>query len=556
MARGAAASHHRHAHEALFKRHGNESNAICTPSCTTIYHTYLGPPTFVPINPATNTPTFTSAPAPHITPAHKHPVPPPVAHYIPTAGDYTFDATTITVHETKTICPNASGTAPALGSITPGPHSNGTIIIPPGIYVAPKHVVHATVDKYVYYCPFTRHHLPTATSTSNSTLQTPIVPPPPPPPPSSAPVKTQPAAVTSHPAAAPPASVSTQSAAVTSHPAAAAPPPASVKTQSAAAPSQPAAAPPPPPPASVKTQPAAVSSQAAVVPTTPATSQPSNGNGGLKSDNDHFGLTYTPYHPRDGSCKSAEEVEIDIGIIKGGGFTTVRIYSPECNALQTVGNACKKHGISMIVGVFVKASGCDINTPDIKLQVDQLAAWNNWDLVSLVVVGNEAIMNNHCSPQQLASLVVAVKERCSSKYKGHFTISETLNIWLRHDVSSAICPIIPVTGANIHSFFNSAIAPEMSGVFVKAQLDILATICPGNEVINLECGYPSGGKPNGLAIPGPSQQAVAIKSIRKLVGNRTVFFSFQNDLWKGDSACECEDKFGLAPQFGMTVAYN
>ncbi|KAG6036431.1 hypothetical protein E4U41_005724 [Claviceps citrina] len=357
-------------------------------------------------------------------------------------------------------------------------------------------------------------------------------------------------------APAPPVNSETPSAAapappvISQTPSAAAPaPPVNSETPSAAAPAPPvnsetpsAAAPAPP-----------VNSQtpSAAAPAPPKKSGAATITHALTSDNDHFGMTYTPYDSVTGQCKSAAAVDADIALIKNAGFSTIRVYSTDCNMTKTVAPACRKYGLAMIVGVFVKASGCDVNTPEVKEQVDALVAWNDWDLVSLVVVGNEAIMNGYCSPAQLKELVVAVKSSCSAKYTGRYTISETLNIWLRPDVTATLCPVIDVTGANIHAYFNSGVAPAMAGVFVKGQLDILATMCPGNEVINLECGYPSGGNANGLAIPGVSQQSVAIEAIRKLAGHKTVFFSPHNDLWKGASACDCEDKFGLASVFGF-----
>ncbi|KAG6047691.1 hypothetical protein E4U39_000213 [Claviceps sp. Clav50 group G5] len=528
LASGAAAAHHRHAHDALFKKSNNGTMDICTPECITTWSTFLGPPTLLPDLPKTTSAVSTTASASSHTPAAPSttkpptatgdsPVPPPVAYNCPTPGDYTFPATTITVYQTTSICPPG---------VTPAPNSNDTVVVPPGIYVAPEIIVHVTVKNFVTYCPFTSKGLPTATPVS-TTSHTPVPPPPPPSSTSSAPVKQQ----TPPP---PPA------------------PPAPVKTQPAPAPVKPQTPPPPPPPAPVKTQPA--SSPPAPVHTQPTSPPPSSH--GLTSDNDHFGITYTPFNPVSGVCKTAAEVEVDIGTIKDGGFSVVRVYSTDCNTLENVGNACKKHGVDMIVGVFVKASGCDINTPEVKEQVDALAAWAHWDLVRLVVVGNEAIMNGYCSPQQLSALVTSVKSSCGGKYTGPYTISETLNIWLRPDVRSSICGVVDVTGANIHAFFNAAIAPTMAGVFVKGQIDILSTICPGNEVINLECGYPLGGKANGLAVPGPEEQAIAIKSIRDSCGHKTVFFDFQNSLWKNPSACECEDKFGLAAVFGMTVSYD
>lgn len=45
LAFGVEASHHRHAHEHLFKKGMNETGEMCTPGCTTIWKTITGEPT-------------------------------------------------------------------------------------------------------------------------------------------------------------------------------------------------------------------------------------------------------------------------------------------------------------------------------------------------------------------------------------------------------------------------------------------------------------------------------------------------------------------------------
>ncbi|GAB0138352.1 hypothetical protein EsDP_00006587 [Epichloe bromicola] len=498
MASGAAAAHHRHAHEALFKKSLNGTNEICTPVCTTVWTTFYGEPTLV--DHAIKTQTVFECPSSASSQAPPPPTTQPTTQAPP--------ATTITVVQTAYVCPTAGN-----HTMAPNPTvvSEHTVIGYPtvsvstsGTYTGPEQLVTVTKTALVTYCPHTTSiGLPTTTPAPIKSE----APPPAPPVKSQAPPPAPPVKSEAPPPPAPP-----------------------VKSQ----------APPPPPPANTpeapKTQPK---------PETPKQSSPPAVSKGLTSNNDHFGITYTPYNPSNGNCMTASEVDSDIKDIKSRGFSVVRVYSTDCNTLDNVGNACKKYGVDMIVGVFVKASGCDINTPDIKEQVDKLAAWNNWDLVRLLVVGNEAIMNGFCSPQQLRTLVTTVKSKCGGKYHGLVTISETLNIWEREDVKSAICGVVDVTGANIQPYFNSGIAPSAAGLFVKGQLDLLRKICPGNDVINLECGYPWGGNSLGLAVPGLSQQVEAINSIRKLVGNNTVLFDYHDNVWKAGSPCNCEDKYGL-----------
>ncbi|KAL7942224.1 glycoside hydrolase [Trichoderma barbatum] len=563
----ASASHgHRHAHE-LFAAKRAQTGEVCVPGCSTVYSTITGEPTLVPIKvPATSAaPPTTAAAPPPTTSAESQapaptsevvvvPVPTPAPVTFPTPGTYTIPASTITLTDTTTVCGasstqvppgthtvggvttvvetattvvcpvatiSTSGTVvtsvivqttyvcPAAGTYTIAPittvvPSSTVVVYPvptsyePGTYTAPEQVVTVTETDYVTYCPFASSGLPTST-----------------PAPAPAPEPTTPANY-------PP------------------PPPPAQPTKEAPKPSAPAYSPPAAPSAPPKPKPQV------------SKPKPQAPSGGLSGNNDHYGMTYTPYEPTTGNCKSADAVDSDISAIKNAGFQVLRVYSTDCNTLENVGNACKKYGIEMIIGVFVKGDGCSYDTPDIKNQVDAIAAWAKWDQVKLIVVGNEAIMNGFCSAAQLAQLVTVVKGKCSG-YTGPYTISETLNIWQNPAVSSAICGVIDVTGANIHPFFNSATTPEMAGDFVSGQLDILSKICPGNDVINLECGWPKRGSCNGVACPGQAEQATALKSIREKCGNQTVFFSVDDDLWKQPGGFGCEQSWGAAAAFSIAA---
>ena len=474
-----------------------------------------------PGGPNCPSPSPSSSPSPSPSQSEVVVVPTPSHFTCPTPGIYTIPSTTIVVTETTTVCGASTATVTSgthtLGGHTTVVETSTTVTCPVATVHTSGGVTTSTVVQTTYVCPsagtYTIGGLTTAVSTETSV----VVP---------TPYSYCPGTYTA------PEQVVT----VTETDYVYVCPFTSQGLSSTSAPS-------------TSTVPAVP------VSTSQAPQQSSPPSGGLTSSNDQYGITYTPYEPSNGACKDAAAVDADISAIKQGGFTTIRVYSTDCNTLETVGPACKKYGVKMIVGVFVKSSGCDVNTPDVKTQVDQLAAWNGWDMVSLVVVGNEAIMNGFCSPQQLATLVGDVKSRTQGSYNGPYTISETLNIWQRSDVSSSMCSVVNVVGANIHAYFNSDTTPSSAGDFVAGQIKILAGICPGiTEVINLECGWPESGNCNGVACPGQDQQATAIKSIREMAGHNTVFFSFTNDLWKPAGDCGCEQSWGLASAFSMTVS--
>ncbi|KPM39963.1 hypothetical protein AK830_g6599 [Neonectria ditissima] len=599
IATGAQAAYpHRRAHD-IFHR-GYES---CVPSCTTIWSTITGSATLIPNPPpATSSAavvTSSAAPkpkpettkvyeAPKVTTTPKAetttpeatstsvevvvvvPVPTPEVHDCPTPGTYTFPATTVTVTESTTVCgaqttkvpqgthtlggvttvvetettvtcPYAKETevngvttsviettvyvCPSAGTYTIAPLtktcSEETIIVypvptsyAPGTYTAPEQVVTVTETGYVYVCPYSSEGLTTtAPAKVTKTYEAPKA------------TKVYEAPKVSSVVYEVP---KVSSAVVYEVP----------KASSAVVYELPKAS----------TKVSSSTPKATPKVTKPKSSNKSYNTGNLKGDSDHYGITYTPYQSSNGDCKSASEVNSDIAALKQKGFSIVRSYSTDCDTLTSVGPACKEHGMDMIIGVFVKGTGCSYSTPDIKKQVDAIAKWAQWDLVKLFVVGNEAIMNGYCSASELAELITVVKSKCSG-YTGPYTIAETLNIWQQPAVSSAICPVVDVTGANIHPYFNSDVKASAAGEFVSGQLELLAEVCSGNEVINLECGWPTRGNCNGSACPGKKEQVEAITSIRESCGDKTVFFSYEDDMWKEPGDCGCEQSWGSSGCF-------
>ncbi len=266
-----------------------------------------------------------------------------------------------------------------------------------------------------------------------------------------------------------------------------------------------------------------------------------------------WAVTYTPYETTaGGGCKSQSEVNSDIAAIAAAGVTTIRVYSTDCSTLEFVGGACEAHGIKMILGIYVDAPGCDANNPSVTEQISTIKAWGKWDLVSLITVGNEAVLHGYCTPSELAGLISTTKEQLS--YSGPFSTAETVNIWQQEEFSSLVCPVVDFVGANAHAFFNTETTADQAGQFVKGQLDIIDSICSGKEGRIMETGWPSAGQALGLAVPGFSQQASAIKSIVEEVGDKAVIFSLTSDAWKdGNTQCQCEQHWGCASVLGISI---
>lgn len=257
----------------------------------------------------------------------------------------------------------------------------------------------------------------------------------------------------------------------------------------------------------------------------PETAKPQLGSSGSQ-----WCMTYSPYNG-DGSCKSSAAVSSDVEAIASKGFSSIRLYSTDCSGLQNVGSAAKSHGLKLVLGVFISGTGLG----DASAQIAEITAWagGDWACVEMIVVGNEAIFNNYYSASALADFITQARATfAAAGYRGPITTTEPLNVLT--DNAHHLCPVLDVAAANIHPFFNADVTAAGAGAFVARELELLETICPGLTGYNLETGWPSAGLANGAAVPGVSEQLVAIESIKQAAGGKSAFFSFVDDLWKAE----------------------
>jgi exo-beta-1,3-glucanase (GH17 family) len=435
-------------------------------------------------------------------------VPTPIAQTCPTPGTYTFPATTVVVTETTTVCAASTTKVPSgthtLGGVTTVVTTSTTVVCPYATTTTDtKGVVTSVILTTTYVCPSAGTYTIAPHVTTVTATETVVV----------VPVITEvcPGTYVA------PATVTT----VTETDIVVYCPFTSVSpTTYTILPSSPAETGAPAKP----------------------TDTPSIGSGGKQ-----WAITYTPYNS-DGTCKSPSEVMSDITEIKNIGFTTVRVYSTDCDTLPNVGAACKSLGLKVIIGIFIGQPGCDNASPHVSEQVAALTKWAQWDIVELAVIGNEAAFNGFCSIDQLRDLIVSVKGSLKSAgYTGPCTTTEVLSTWVDHDVEE-ICDVIDVVAINAHAYFNAATLPEAAGTFVAGQLDIARKVCNKPAYV-MESGWPSAGICYEKACAGPDQQAKAIDSIKTACGEYVVFFSYSNDAWKAPGACGCERNWGVGQLF-------
>ena len=271
----------------------------------------------------------------------------------------------------------------------------------------------------------------------------------------------------------------------------------------------------------------------------------SGGKGGaaIAANGDNWAMTYTPY-TAGGGCKDAGTVAADMAKLASKGFSTVRVYSTDCSTLDFVGSAARANNIKLILGVFISKTG----TYGAQSQVDDIVRWAQWDIVSLIVVGNEAIFNGNCDAGSLASFITSSKAAFKGAgYTGSVTTTEDLATW--HAYGSSLCGVVDVVAANLYAFFNPNTRAADAGTFIQAEIAELSAICGNKDTYVMESGWPSAGACNGVACPGVAEQATAIKAIQGAVGSKIVFFSFEDELWKTPGQFGVEQHWGCSNVF-------
>lgn len=546
-----ADAHLHRRHEAIHNRRDASSSvaasssvvASATPSslvpgadetcgCTTKVITYYGSPTLVPIEStttltstvhSTSTSTMTVTVTPSVAPVSTTTqvvLPTPAVTSFSSTGTYTIPATTITVTDSTTVCGATTTEVPSgthtIGGVTTVVETE-TVITCPYATVKPTGTTVTSVIEYTTYtCPAagtytvvpgTVTSVPTSTVLVYPTPQT-ITP--------GTYTQTETVVTVTRTDYTYVCPYATSGLASNTAPAAT----TAAATTTAA-------------PAPVATSTAGTSSAAA---------PSSTGSSGVTGAG-QYGMTFSPY-TSSGSCMSQSEVFSNLQVIKNKGFNLVRVYSTDCNGLEYIGSACKQLGMNMIIGIFIEGSGIS-GAQD---QVDAIAKWAQWDMVELIVVGNEAISSGYCSASQLAGFISSCKSTFKSAgYSGKVTTTEPINIWQSYG-TSALCGAVDIVGANIHPFFNSEVTAEKAGEFALSEYQLLEKLC-GKDVINLETGWPNAGDANGAAVPGVAEQETAIKSIAAALGSKSIFFSYANDDWKNPGAFNVEQHWGCASVF-------
>lgn len=212
-------------------------------------------------------------------------------------------------------------------------------------------------------------------------------------------------------------------------------------------------------------------------------------------------LSYSPYapgeSPEDRAVVSAEQLNEDLGVIASvaGGLRTYSVI----DGVDRVPEIAARHGLAVMLGAWVGESP-ERDAVETEAVVTLAREHRN---VRALLVGNEVLLREERTPEELISLIREVKRQV----RVPVSTGEIWYTWLQH-------PQL----VNAVDFLAVHILPYWEGVpdgeavaYTFDRLEDLRAAYPGKRIVIAEFGWPSQGYNNRDAVPGPLAQAEIIR---------------------------------------------
>ncbi len=212
-------------------------------------------------------------------------------------------------------------------------------------------------------------------------------------------------------------------------------------------------------------------------------------------------VSYAPFvaskHPDWGERPTVEQIRADLKAIAP--YTrAIRLYSSTGGA-ELVPPIAAEFGLKVTVGAWIDKNQ-DRNEREIRSALDLARRNSN---VNAIVVGNETMLRNETSVEDLIKIIQRVKRSSPVPV----TTGEIWTAWIDHpELASAVDFI----AAHILPYWDGTDAGHAVDRTIEAY-DKLRRLHPGKRIVIAEFGWPSAGYNFHAASPGRIEQAFIIR---------------------------------------------
>ncbi|CAK14323.1 beta-1,6-glucan synthase [Pseudomonas entomophila] len=181
-------------------------------------------------------------------------------------------------------------------------------------------------------------------------------------------------------------------------------------------------------------------------------------------------------------------------------FQCIRTYS--MTGLEAIPALARKHGLKVMLGAWVNA-----NPVDTDKEIDLLiaAANANPDVVSAVIVGNEALLRKEVTGERLAALIGKVKSQVSVPV----TYADVWEFWLQHP---QVAPAVDFLTIHLLPYWeDDPRGIDAALAHVAEVRQVFGNRFAPKDILIGETGWPSEGRQRETAVPSRVNEARFIR---------------------------------------------
>lgn len=181
-------------------------------------------------------------------------------------------------------------------------------------------------------------------------------------------------------------------------------------------------------------------------------------------------------------------------------FQCIRTYS--MTGLEAIPALARKHGLKVMLGAWVNANPVDT---DKEVELLIAAANANPDVVSAVIVGNEALLRKEVTGERLAGLINQVK----SQVKVPVTYADVWEFWLQHP---QIAPAVDFLTIHLLPYWeDDPRGIDAALAHVADVRQVFGNRFAPKDILIGETGWPSEGRQRETAVPSRVNEARFIR---------------------------------------------
>jgi len=214
------------------------------------------------------------------------------------------------------------------------------------------------------------------------------------------------------------------------------------------------------------------------------------------------GMSFSPIRqgndPSKGIYPTSEEIDADIALLQGK-VKAIRTYGVS-GSLSEIPALAKKYNMKVTLGAWL-TSDLVANEEELKKVVEIAQA--NPTTVNRVMVGNEAILTNELTAEEIVNYI----DRVKSQIKIPVSTGEPWHIWIANPELAEHADFVAV-----HMLpYWEGIGLEYAIDYIKNCYKILTEAFPKAKILIAEVGWPSNGRTRNLAIASEANEAIFLR---------------------------------------------